>query len=51
MDNFNTRKNSKDNKFSKMKAPLFKIIIIGDSEVGKSTLINTFMVITTNLEQ
>jgi GTPase SAR1 family protein len=45
MDHIKTpRKNSKENKLSKMKAPLFKIVMIGDTEVGKSTFINTFMV-------
>jgi GTPase SAR1 family protein len=32
------------NKTSKIKAPLFKIVLVGDSEVGKTTLINTFIV-------
>jgi septin family protein len=45
MENIKTpRKSSKENKFNKMKAPLFKIVLIGESEVGKSTLLNTFMV-------
>ncbi len=33
---------------NKMKAPLFKIVIVGDSGVGKTTMINTILVNFTN---
>jgi GTP-binding protein EngB required for normal cell division len=44
MENIKTPRKNSERKLSKMKAPLFKIITIGDSDVGKSTLINTFIV-------
>lgn len=31
-------------KLSKMKAPLLKIVLVGDSGVGKTSLINTYIV-------
>lgn len=39
-------KNSKDSKTSieHMKSPLFKIVLVGDSDVGKTSIINTFLV-------
>lgn len=35
-------------KTSKIKAPLLKIVLVGDSEVGKTTLINCFIVYKNN---
>jgi GTPase SAR1 family protein len=42
-------KDSKDSKnsiekLSMIKSPLFKIVLVGDSEVGKTSIINTFLV-------
>jgi GTPase SAR1 family protein len=30
---------------NKLKSPLFKIVLVGDSNVGKTSIIQTFMVI------
>ena len=43
----NIDKKSKDSSMSidnNMKSPLFKIVLVGDSDVGKSSIINTFLV-------
>lgn len=39
----------KKSKYLKMKAPLFKLILVGDSGVGKTTFINTLLVKTSKL--
>jgi GTPase SAR1 family protein len=45
MESVNTDKYKKSQqKLSQIKAPLFKIVLAGDSEVGKTTLIKTFLV-------
>jgi GTPase SAR1 family protein len=36
--------NKKLTKNTKKKIPLFKVVTVGDSEVGKTTLLNTFIV-------
>ena len=39
-------KDGKDSidKLTMIKSPLFKIVLVGDSEVGKTSIINTFLV-------
>lgn len=32
------------NNTQKIKAPLFKIVLVGDSDVGKTSMISTFIV-------
>ncbi len=40
-----------NNRNTKHKGPLLKIVFVGDSEVGKSTIISTFLVILNNIER
>ena len=44
----NTKSKRKESKFNpdiKLKSPLFKIVLVGDSDVGKTSIIQTFIVI------
>lgn len=44
----NTKTKKKESQYSldtKLKSPLFKIVLVGDSDVGKTSIIQTFIVI------
>jgi len=38
------KKDSHNNLENKLKSPLFKIVLVGDSDVGKTSIIQTFIV-------
>lgn len=43
----NTKTKKKESQYSldnKLKSPLFKIVLVGDSDVGKTSIIQTFIV-------
>jgi len=50
MENRKTKSNKESQKSldNKLKSPLFKIVLVGDSEVGKTSIIQTFIVIIYN---
>ena len=38
------KKESQNSLDNKLKSPLFKIVLVGDSDVGKTSIIQTFIV-------
>ena len=44
MEKKNSNSQTSIDKYTNLKSPLFKIVLVGDSDVGKTSIINTFLV-------